>query len=43
MLMLIQFRVILKDQPEPSKIFKRFTFDEMKSALEKMVISRGCK
>ena len=25
----------LKDQPEPSKIFKRFTFDEMKSALEK--------
>ena len=25
----------LKDQPEPVKLFKRFTFDEMKSALEK--------
>ena len=25
----------LKEQPEPSKLFKRFTFDEMKTALEK--------
>jgi len=25
----------LKEQPEPNKLFKRFTFDEMKSALEK--------
>ena len=25
----------LKEQPEPNKLFKRFTFEEMKSALEK--------
>jgi len=25
----------LKEQPEPNKLFKRFTFDEMKDALEK--------